>query len=284
MKKLYTLLSVIAFAFSVNAQTPIITGIMDGDCTGGNPKVLEIYASGTVDFTLYSLQNQTNAGTTWTAVPVSLSSLGTVTNAFVYVVSTDAALTVFTTEFPSLMPATTLVNNIVNMNGNDRIRIINSTTMDVIDQFGVTDTNGETTEWETTDSWAKRVNGTGPDAGFVISNWTFGGVANLDLQGLCQGGTIYESLVPFGEFTLSAPSFNAISGLKVYPNPVVDGKLYINTDANSSKEVVIYDVLGKQVLKATTNNAVNVSNLNGGVYIVKITEEGKTATRKLVIK
>ncbi|MDR6966646.1 hypothetical protein J2X31_000644 [Flavobacterium arsenatis] len=77
---------------------------------------------------------------------------------------------------------------------------------------------------------------------------------------------------------------NSIEGLKVYPNPVVDGKLYINTDANSSKEVVIYDVLGKQVLKATTSNAVNVSNLNGGVYIVKITEEGKTATRKLVIK
>ncbi|WP_157485895.1 T9SS type A sorting domain-containing protein [Flavobacterium soli] len=83
---------------------------------------------------------------------------------------------------------------------------------------------------------------------------------------------------------LSTGKFNSIQGLKVYPNPVVDGKLYINTDANSSKEVVIYDVLGKQVLKATTNNTVNVSNLNGGVYIVKITEEGKTATRKLVIK
>ncbi|WP_353743406.1 T9SS type A sorting domain-containing protein [Flavobacterium sp. 38-13] len=29
---------------------------------------------------------------------------------------------------------------------------------------------------------------------------------------------------------------------------------------------------------------VNVSNLKDGVYIVKITEEGKTATRKLLIK
>jgi hypothetical protein len=32
------------------------------------------------------------------------------------------------------------------------------------------------------------------------------------------------------------------------------------------------------------NNAVNVSGLNAGVYMVKVTEEGKTATRKLVIQ
>jgi hypothetical protein len=43
--------------------------------------------------------------------------------------------------------------------------------------------------------------------------------------------------------------------------------------------------LGKEVLKANvTNNAVNVSKLTAGVYVVKVTEEGKTATRKLVIQ
>ena len=77
---------------------------------------------------------------------------------------------------------------------------------------------------------------------------------------------------------------NSIDGLKVYPNPVTNGTFYINTNANSTKEVVVYDVLGKQVIKTSTTNAVNVSNLKGGVYIVKITEDGSTATRKLVIK
>ncbi len=78
---------------------------------------------------------------------------------------------------------------------------------------------------------------------------------------------------------------NAISGLKVYPNPVVDGKFFIDTQANASKEVNVFDILGKQVLKTvTTENTVNVANIKSGVYIVKITEEGKTATRKLVIK
>ena len=77
---------------------------------------------------------------------------------------------------------------------------------------------------------------------------------------------------------------NTISGLKVYPNPVTNGKFFISTDTNSDKSVVIFDVLGKQVLNTTATESVNVSNLKTGVYIVKITEEGKTATRKLVIK
>lgn len=97
-----------------------------------------------------------------------------------------------------------------------------------------------------------------------------------------------NSSVGFDQFSVVDQTLgvkqNAIAGLQVYPNPVVNGTLYINTTANASKAVAIYDVLGKQVVNTTTENAVNVSNLNAGVYIVKVTEEGKTATRKLVIK
>ncbi|WP_309640913.1 T9SS type A sorting domain-containing protein [Flavobacterium sp.] len=78
---------------------------------------------------------------------------------------------------------------------------------------------------------------------------------------------------------------NEITGLKVYPNPVTNGTLFIDTKANAEKNIVIYDVLGKQVFNTTTaNNAINVASLKGGVYILKITEAGKTATSKLVIK
>jgi len=84
-------------------------------------------------------------------------------------------------------------------------------------------------------------------------------------------------------FTLGTRQ-NEISGLKVYPNPVSHGTLFIETAANAEKTVTVYDVLGKQVLNTVTStNAINVSSLRGGVYVVKITEEGKTATRKLVI-
>ena len=85
-------------------------------------------------------------------------------------------------------------------------------------------------------------------------------------------------------FTLGTQQ-NEITGLKVYPNPVSNGTLFIETSANAEKTVTVFDVLGKQVLStSTTNNEVNVSSLNAGVYIVNITEEGKTASRKLVIR
>jgi hypothetical protein len=78
---------------------------------------------------------------------------------------------------------------------------------------------------------------------------------------------------------------NDIAGLSIFPNPVTNGTLNINSDSNSERNVVLFDVLGKKVLNVTTsNNSINVGNINAGVYIVKITEEGKTATRKLVIR
>ena len=77
---------------------------------------------------------------------------------------------------------------------------------------------------------------------------------------------------------------NSISGLAIYPNPVKGGILYFDTQANAEKSVSIFDVIGKQVVNVTAaTNAVNVSNLKDGVYIVKITENGKSETRKLVI-
>jgi len=85
--------------------------------------------------------------------------------------------------------------------------------------------------------------------------------------------------------TLSTKNFNTIDGLTLYPNPLKGNTLFLTSTANAIMSVQIFDVLGKEVLKSNvTNNAVNVSGLNAGIYIVKITEEGKTATRKLVIQ
>jgi hypothetical protein len=78
---------------------------------------------------------------------------------------------------------------------------------------------------------------------------------------------------------------DAIKGFNLYPNPVTNGRLFINTLSNSEKKIQIFDVLGKKVLFTNLKGReINVSKLHSGVYIIKIIEEGKTATRKLVIK
>jgi hypothetical protein len=78
---------------------------------------------------------------------------------------------------------------------------------------------------------------------------------------------------------------NDIIGLNIYPNPVTNGTLFIDTKLNAEKNITIFNVLGKEVLNTTTaSHAVNVSKLYAGVYIVKVIENGSTATRKLVIR
>jgi hypothetical protein len=77
----------------------------------------------------------------------------------------------------------------------------------------------------------------------------------------------------------------SIEGLSLYPNPVSVGKVYITTTKDLEKDIIIFDVLGKKVLQIRINTKeLNISNLSPGVYIIKITEEGSTSSRKLIVQ
>ena len=76
-----------------------------------------------------------------------------------------------------------------------------------------------------------------------------------------------------------------IVGLKLYPNPVTQNKVFIESQHNGPKQIAIFDVLGTQVLQTTIKGReLNVSRLDKGMYIIRILENNKTATRKLIIK
>jgi len=84
------------------------------------------------------------------------------------------------------------------------------------------------------------------------------------------------------------PAFTAekpIEGLSIYPNPVVGSKVYITSNKNHTKEVEIYNVLGKKILNARmTGKELDVSELTPGIYILRIKEGVTQATRKLVVR
>ncbi len=215
MKKITLLLTLLISAFAV-AQTPILTMISDGDCSGGNPKVVEIYAQGTVDFANYSLEIQTNSNDTW-GNALNLGDLGVITDDFVYVHKEDVS---FATEYPTAVNVLSTTSSAVNFNGDDRIRIIEDATTTVIDQYGVEATNGDGQAWEYQDGYAKRNNGTGPDFGFFPGNWTYANGA-LNGEGTCQGGSTFESIIGIGTYTagggnndpavfITAPSNNSV--------------------------------------------------------------------------
>ena len=75
-----------------------------------------------------------------------------------------------------------------------------------------------------------------------------------------------------------------IEGLSLYPNPNNTGKVFITSKLNLDKKVEIFDVLGKKVIDTILyTKELNISNLNPGVYIIKIREGEASATRKLII-
>ena len=78
---------------------------------------------------------------------------------------------------------------------------------------------------------------------------------------------------------------NEIAGFKMYPNPVTNGKVFINSDNSMAKNVSVYDVLGKQLFqKEVSNGALDVSSLSKGVYLMKVSEGAASSTRKLIIE
>ncbi|PTM03203.1 MAG: hypothetical protein DA407_14285, partial [Bacteroidetes bacterium] len=83
---------------------------------------------------------------------------------------------------------------------------------------------------------------------------------------------------------LSVNDFNSNS-FSLYPNPTNTGSVSISSTNSQAISVQVFDILGKQVKNVTlTNNTLNVSNLNTGVYIVKITQNNTSTTKKLVIR
>ncbi|HKL91385.1 MAG TPA: T9SS type A sorting domain-containing protein, partial [Allomuricauda sp.] len=69
----------------------------------------------------------------------------------------------------------------------------------------------------------------------------------------------------------SAKSSMDIDGFKLYPNPVTQGKVFIETTHNSPKKILVFDVLGTKVLETTIlGKELNLSELDKGVYILRV--------------
>ncbi len=202
-KSMYVIMTFLLSLSIYGQGTPIITMIADGDETGGVPKVLEIYADGTVDFSNYSLQKQANNSTTW-GTPYPLNPLGTVTNSFAYVYK-DGIIngqSAFALNFPSVTTSQSIDtgnSNILSINGDDRVRIIETATGNIVDIYGVDGQDGTGRVWEYKDGFSKRLNQTGPDAVFDETNWSFNNNA-LNGNGAIQNGEIYENIIGIGTF------------------------------------------------------------------------------------
>ncbi|BFM42158.1 hypothetical protein CFS9_07990 [Flavobacterium sp. CFS9] len=99
-----------------------------------------------------------------------------------------------------------------------------------------------------------------------------------------QDGTVKTYTVTVEKSSLGVVN-NKIEGFVVYPNPVQHGKVYIETKSTFIKDIKIFDVSGKKVLSVqTTDREVNIGDLQKGVYIMKVNQDGAESTEKLVVQ
>ena len=70
----------------------------------------------------------------------------------------------------------------------------------------------------------------------------------------------------------------------LYPNPVKN-TVYVSSNMEKA-DLAVYDITGKMVLNTALQfgeNTINVSNIASGVYLARLSSNGKTLTKKLII-
>ena len=75
---------------------------------------------------------------------------------------------------------------------------------------------------------------------------------------------------------------NVLTNLVIYPNPASS---ILNIDNAENSTIVVYDLLGRVILSKTNismSEQLNVSSLNSGTYLIRITNENKVVTDKFI--
>ena len=70
--------------------------------------------------------------------------------------------------------------------------------------------------------------------------------------------------------------------ISIYPNPTSD-IVYIGGNYTQLK-VVVYDILGKQVMNKPITNHIDISQLDKGVYILQLSDGAKLTTQRILKK
>ena len=236
------------------------TEYMEGS---GNNKALEISNfsfNPSIDLSQYSVKLSSNGATTWTTTynfPINAS----IDFADTYVIG-NGGLTVCTTEVDDFN------NAITSFNGNDAIGLFkNDVLIDIIGTLGDATTFAQNVTLEKNAQLIPT-----PTTTFNINSWQVLPVDTCSDLGM-TALLLSNEETPFSTF-------------EMYPNPVSD-VLNIKNQAVGKITIEIYSILGKNIIKKSFNSSnftLNVSTLNRGIYILKLTEDNHTITRKLIKK
>ena len=128
----------------------------------------------------------------------------------------------------------------------------------------------------------------------VLNSWSQQNVLSdvtLGAAGInyCNGADARQILIDtYGWIITDADSDCSTAGvddqnqldISIYPNPTSD-MVYIEGNYTQLK-VIIYNVLGKEILNKSITNRIDISHLDNGVYILQLSDGVKLSTRKII--
>jgi hypothetical protein len=279
MKKNYIFTVLLTcIAFTSFGQDLIISGAYDAGLTGGTPKGVELYALEDIaDLSIYGIGSANNGGGT-DGEEFEFPNVSVTKGTFIYVATEDPQFNAFFGKAPDYITGAMAIN------GDDAIELFMNDA--VIDLFGDINVDGNGEAWEYLDGWFYRNSGSSPAATFDITEWTFSGINVFDGE---TSNATAATPFPIGTYTNTTASLenNSIEGFAAYPNPVTNNVFTVKSNSSDTKEISIFNVLGKKVLSKSLSGVqsdVDVSSISAGLYILKVKEGTKMATSKLVIK
>jgi endonuclease I len=226
-------------------------------------KALEIanFTGASIDLSVYSIRKQSNGAGVWSA---GLNLTGTLNNGAVFIlVDPGIALACYTAASANLSSAQEAYN------GNDPMGLFkNDTLIDIIGIF-----NGGAPNFAIDVTLRRKPS-------IVAPNTTFNKTAEWDVNSkdTCNG---------LGSHSLAALSnvdFDS-NELNIYPNPSNGNFNIIFDNSNSNHSVEIFSLLGQKVFEKenTQSSSVLVTNIQKGIYLVKVTTKNSSITKKLIV-
>ena len=243
----------------------------------GNNKAIEIVnlTASTVNLTGYSIRKQHNGGswvddlpldTTDFLVDYSLNSI--IPNDVFVITHAGSAASELTSNADLIVPdnqeAPYKYASPVNFNGNDPVGLFkNGVLIDIIGEEG-------NSSYHIKDKTYRRKSTISePNTRFNSNEWDILSANTFDDIG--------------SHTSILSTKSNAFKSFRMFPNPT-NGE-YVYFSATDTATINIYTVLGKLVSTSVVtknNNAIHISNISKGIYLVKISSEKQYITRKLI--
>jgi len=233
-----------------------------------NNKAIEIanMTDNPIDLSVYDLRRNGNGGATWSD-PFVLS--GTVSSGdVVVIINGSAALPDLINESDIVVPNTSPnFGEPLNFNGNDPVGLFkNGVLIDIVGVFQSSATFAEDT------TLRRKPTVSSPNTAFdEVNEWDSYPQNTVDDIG--------------SHTTTLSTGLYLWDGLSIYPNPTSLNYIYVKNTTNVKVEV--YNLIGKRLLQknvSTTNSQLDISSLSSGMYLLRISDQQNSTTRKIIKK